>query len=78
MAELGVHPFDGEIASLVRAATGAASGRYMPVPAYIKRPFIELDSFIDAVDSCRGLAEASRENGQRAASAGLRPVAGDG
>lgn len=78
MAELGVHPFDGEIASLVRAASSAANGRPTPVPAYIERPFIELDTFIDAVDSCRGMAAASRENGLRAASAGLRPVAGDG
>lgn len=77
LAELGVQPFDGEIASLVRAASSAISGQAAPVPAYTECPFVELDAFIDAVDSCRGIAAASRENGRRLASSGLRPVAGD-
>jgi len=78
MAELGVHPFDGEIAALVRAATSAAEGRPAPVPAHDARPFIEFESFVNAVDACADLAAASRENGQRTNTLGLRPVAGDG
>jgi len=77
LAELGVQPFDGEIASLVRAASGALTGRPVPVPTYNQHPFVELDTFVDAVDSCRGIAAASRENGRRLASADLRPVSGD-
>lgn len=77
LAELNVQPFDGEIASLVRAASSALTGKSVPVPAYNQRPFVELDTFISAVDSCRGIAAASRENGQRLASADLRPVSGD-
>jgi hypothetical protein len=77
LAEFGIQPFDGEIASLVRAATSAMTGKAAPVPTYNQRPFVDLNTFVHAVDSCRGIAAASRENGRVVASAGLRPVAGD-
>ena len=76
-AEIGVQSFDGEVAALVRAATSATTGQPEPVPTHGFRRFFEFDTFVGAVDSCRGMAAAARDNERRLASAELRPVAGD-